>query len=190
MTGQAAGSSRTTGVNASKIAKAEGGPGPVGVPAPDGRITLNKSQRQKLREKYGLHPDEYLQLHAEQGGVCGICRMPDAGFNSDGSPRRLAVDHDHATGAIRGLLCVNCNLILAHAKDRIDLLLTAADYLASPPRLLSDRERPRRANNNATKTHCKHGHEFTSENTYRKRQSWGIERVCRTCRRARRRAAA
>ena len=183
MTGQAAGSSRTPTVDASTERQLEEALNPLrGSGSMPG---LSLGAMRKIRKKYGMQPDEYLQLHAEQGGVCAICRMPDAGFNPDGSPRRLAVDHDHATGAIRGLLCVNCNLVLAHAKDRIDLLLAATDYLASPPRLLADRVSTAYGRHNRNKTHCKRGHEFAPENTLRTRRSWGTERVCRLCKRAR-----
>lgn len=41
----------------------------------------------------------------------------------------LYVDHDHVTGAVRALLCHNCNFMLGHAKDRPDLLMVAAAYL-------------------------------------------------------------
>ena len=58
--------------------------------------------------KYGITIDDYYRMFDEQGGVCAVCfRPPNAG-------RRMAVDHDHNTGAIRGLLCNSCNLALGH----------------------------------------------------------------------------
>jgi hypothetical protein len=57
-----------------------------------------------------------------QGGGCAICHRRSNG-------RALDVDHDHANGAIRGLLCVNCNMILGYAHDDTDLLLGAIKYL-------------------------------------------------------------
>lgn len=51
---------------------------------------------------YGLERGEYARILDAQDGRCAICtRRPRA--------RRLAVDHDHATGAVRGLLCYTCN---------------------------------------------------------------------------------
>jgi hypothetical protein len=57
----------------------------------------------------------------EQGGTCAICGRPD--------PEH--VDHDHDTGAVRGILCVNCNGGLGQFRDSIDSLLIAASYLES-----------------------------------------------------------
>ena len=54
---------------------------------------------------YGLRPGEYAELLAKQGGKCAICRKVPR-------KRYLAVDHDHATGKIRGLLCFFCNSAL------------------------------------------------------------------------------
>jgi len=58
-----------------------------------------------------------------QGGVCAICgeARPDE--------RTLHVDHDHATGLIRGLLCFRCNQAIGSLKEDQDIFLAAADYL-------------------------------------------------------------
>jgi hypothetical protein len=58
----------------------------------------------------------------KQGGKCGIC-----GSVSNG--KRLAIDHDHETGRVRGLLCQQCNTALGLFKDQVELLKKAIDYL-------------------------------------------------------------
>jgi hypothetical protein len=73
-----------------------------------------------LKRKFGITQEHYEQLLAAQGGGCAVCRKkPKPG-------RSLHVDHDHATGAVRGLLCFSDNAALGHlAEDevRIDALL-------------------------------------------------------------------
>ena len=61
-------------------------------------------------------------MHDAQGGLCAICgrKQPE---------KWLAVDHDHETGVIRGLLCSRCNSGLGQFKDNPDRLRLAADYL-------------------------------------------------------------
>lgn len=78
-------------------------------------------------ERYGLTKEQYEALYEAQGGVCYICRR------ATGRRKKLAVDHDHKTGYVRGLLCSPCNGMLAHARDDIEMFERAAGYLASPP---------------------------------------------------------
>ncbi len=83
-----------------------------------------KQQRRKtrLKTKYGLTVEQYNTMLEKQKCVCYIC----GGVNSD---RALAVDHCHTTGAVRKLLCTNCNTLIGQAKDNIDLLNKAINYL-------------------------------------------------------------
>ena len=71
-----------------------------------------------------MDPDFYEHLLERQDGACGIC-----GRDPDEMARSLAVDHDHLTGMVRGLLCINCNSGLGQFKDSPDLLIRAAEYL-------------------------------------------------------------
>lgn len=91
---------------------------------------------QDLKKNYGLSEAQYNEILKEQNGVCEICSQPEKALNpKTKEPRRLAVDHCHETGEIRGLLCTNCNHILGSAKDSIDTLYSAIAYLKKPRRL-------------------------------------------------------
>jgi len=72
--------------------------------------------------KYMSEPD-YNAMWAAQDGLCAICRLECS--------KSLAVDHDHKTGKIRGLLCKKCNMALGLLKDDIQLMSRAIEYLTS-----------------------------------------------------------
>lgn len=79
--------------------------------------------------KFDLSGDDYMRLLHRQGGRCGICRRRPR-------TRRFAVDHDHATGEVRGILCDTCNHdLLGGARDNVDTLRNAVAYLEAPPAL-------------------------------------------------------
>lgn len=69
-----------------------------------------------------IYADEYDRRLNEQGGGCAICGVFPA-------ERALAVDHDHNTGEVRGLLCFSCNTALGAFHDSVALLEAAIDYL-------------------------------------------------------------
>lgn len=76
-----------------------------------------------MSSKKMIGEEEYLALMLEQGGKCAVCGCaPDP-------ERALAIDHDHATGEVRGLLCTRCNLGLGYFGDDPARLLAARDYL-------------------------------------------------------------
>jgi cytochrome c551/c552 len=81
--------------------------------------------------QYGLTDAQYAELFEHQHGVCAICHQPET-FKVKGTVRKLVVDHDHATGAVRGLLCNACNRGLGNFRDDPELLIAAADYLRHP----------------------------------------------------------
>lgn len=72
--------------------------------------------------RYGLTLEEYAALVLAQAGLCAICNEP---------PRRRGfhIDHNHATGAVRGLLCEGCNPGLGNFRESPRALRAAADYL-------------------------------------------------------------
>ena len=85
----------------------------------------------QYRQRYGVTLADYETLHNEQDGKCAICKGTPSGLGA--TERRLHVDHDHLTGAVRGLLCENCNRGVGMFQDNPDLLTLAAAYLLQPP---------------------------------------------------------
>lgn len=84
-------------------------------------------RRAHIRHRYGIDPDDYDALRAEQGGVCAICKREQHG--SPGHWKNiLCVDHDHDTGRVRGLLCNDCNLMVGRGSTA-ERLRAGADYL-------------------------------------------------------------
>ena len=84
---------------------------------------------QYIEKTYGITAEEYEALYRAQGGKCAICRR------ATGAVRRLAVDHDHKTGEVRGLLCKPCNRygLGMFARDDATVFDRAAAYLRNPP---------------------------------------------------------
>lgn len=72
--------------------------------------------------------EQRQELFDKQEGRCAICSRHESEFN-----RRLAVDHCHATGAIRGLLCSPCNRGLGLFRDNQERLIKAAQYIKTSP---------------------------------------------------------
>jgi hypothetical protein len=84
-----------------------------------------KQQGYRLKCEYGITLQQYDAMLAAQDGTCAICRSDDPVTPS----KRFCIDHDHVTGAIRGLLCSHCNRALGMLKDDPEALRRAADYL-------------------------------------------------------------
>lgn len=87
------------------------------------RIHKDRIVNRKLLQKYGISLAEKIQLFEKQLGLCAICEFK---FESIYSAH---VDHCHKTRKVRGLLCSSCNLMIGKAKDRIDILQKAVQYL-------------------------------------------------------------
>lgn len=77
-----------------------------------------------LRRLYGLSIAQYEAIWVSQGLACAICQSTDPGRKGV-----FAVDHDHETGRVRGILCGNCNNGLGRFKDKYESLVRAAEYL-------------------------------------------------------------
>ncbi len=87
-------------------------------------------REQRLQKSFGISLKDYEEMYFNQNGLCKICNKPETAkqSNSDGV-RMLAVDHNHITNKVRGLLCTSCNIILGHAKDNTIILENAIEYL-------------------------------------------------------------
>lgn len=81
-----------------------------------------------VRQKYGVSAEVYEEMMRRQHGLCAICGQQDRGFYR-GTRKRLAVDHDHTTGFVRGLLCQDCNIMLGHGKHDTNVFLSAVEYV-------------------------------------------------------------
>ncbi|MGH2516458.1 MAG: endonuclease VII domain-containing protein, partial [Ktedonobacterales bacterium] len=77
-------------------------------------------RKMDLKAKYGLTLEQYNAMHAAQEGRCAICGM---------AAEKLVVDHNHATGSVRSLLCHLCNAMIGCARESADILVSAAAYL-------------------------------------------------------------
>jgi hypothetical protein len=80
-----------------------------------------------LRSKYNLTEAQYIELLSKQHGVCSICHQPET-QKKRGKVVRLAVDHDHQTKIVRGLLCARCNMALGQFNS-VTRLQEALQYL-------------------------------------------------------------
>lgn len=86
----------------------------------------NRVRKHKLKSKFDMTPKQYDDMRIDQDYSCAICGKDED--NNDG--RILAVDHDHITGRIRGLLCQKCNIGLGQFDDSIHVMQSAILYLS------------------------------------------------------------
>lgn len=83
---------------------------------------LARSAERSLRRKYGVTLAQYEALLRKQRGHCALCPAKP-------NRKRLSVDHNHKTGAIRGLLCDRCNQAIGRLGDDVAGLKRAIAYL-------------------------------------------------------------
>lgn len=92
---------------------------------PDKVLEANKrrnNRKHNLKKKYNLTEEDVRRMNSNQNGICALCKerqLTDPPY----------VDHDHETGAVRELLCVNCNAGLGNFKENISFLKLAIEYL-------------------------------------------------------------
>ena len=83
-------------------------------------VTKEQKQNIELFRKYGITLEQYRTMSDTQNDKCAICK----------DTTKLVVDHCHNTGAVRGLLCNNCNRGIGYLKDNKDNLKSAIDYIS------------------------------------------------------------
>lgn len=89
-----------------------------------------RSRGLRLKRLFNISLEEYDKILNFQNSTCAICGLPPKTGN-------LAVDHDHKTGLVRGLLCMWCNRSIAIFRDNTEKLKNAAKYLETPPASLA-----------------------------------------------------
>lgn len=87
------------------------------------RFTTPEIKRRNRVRKYGLTLEQYDFLWKLQGERCGLCGREEP------RGRNWSIDHDHASGRVRGILCSPCNAGIGLLQDDPDLLLLAARYI-------------------------------------------------------------
>ena len=85
-------------------------------------------RKSKLKRTYGISLPDFVAMLDAQNGRCAICKT-----DKPGGKGVFQVDHCHATGDVRGLLCCNCNRGIGALKDNVKLLQRAIAYLENPP---------------------------------------------------------
>jgi hypothetical protein len=92
------------------------------------RATKAQSHENRVQKVYGLGPGDYGRLYLHQGGKCALCQR------ATGQTKKLAVDHDHETGLVYGLLCGPCNKdVMGWSRRQADYFVRCIQYLDNPP---------------------------------------------------------
>jgi len=81
-----------------------------------------KNIRKQIIRDHKITEERLQQLERQADGLCMICKSPP-------ESKPLCLDHSHATGEVRGLICNRCNSGLGYFKDSAELLRAAAEYL-------------------------------------------------------------
>lgn len=87
------------------------------------QYSKNKDMDTRIKRTFGISLDQYNYMLSKQDNKCAIC------FGKNHNNKKLAIDHDHITGKVRGLLCSRCNTVIGLAKDSGDLLRKIINYI-------------------------------------------------------------
>ena len=91
-------------------------------------------QKWRMKKRnYGITQQQYDVVFKRQGGVCAVCKCSP--LSNRCRHGHLVVDHCHASGYVRGLLCERCNATLGESMDNISSLQALIDYIKHPPAL-------------------------------------------------------
>ena len=88
--------------------------------------TYQREKGYAIKKNFGITREEYISILEKQEYKCAVC-----GKSQDENGVELAVDHDHNTGNVRGLLCRKCNLGLGYFQDSQQYLQSAIKYLSN-----------------------------------------------------------
>lgn len=94
---------------------------------PRGKEVYRKSL---LKRQFGLSLEKYTEMFNSQSGLCAIC-------NKSQSYKMLAVDHNHKTGRVRGLLCSICNTVLGLLYEDMTTMKSMMDYIQKDTKLIT-----------------------------------------------------
>lgn len=93
-------------------------------------VPKNTQRDRNLKSTYGINLDQYELMLKNQDNKCAICRQPETHMNiKSNKVSMLSVDHDHATGKVRALLCNKCNRGIGCFEDNPEFCISAAQYL-------------------------------------------------------------
>lgn len=81
-----------------------------------------------LKRRYGITLDQYKSMSSLQGNKCFVCKLPEK-REQKGIVRSLSVDHDHATGNVRRLLCYDCNTALGLLREDLTTIGSLYRYV-------------------------------------------------------------
>jgi len=82
-----------------------------------------------LRREYGIDLAEYEDMYTAQNGLCAICGIGIPKKDGKNGRGKFAIDHDHDTGKVRGILCAFCNFGIGNFKESVKTLESAILYL-------------------------------------------------------------
>lgn len=88
------------------------------------------------KTRHGITQERYEEMLREQNNVCAICGQKETARGNGSGSKSLSVDHCHATGQVRGLLCHACNVALGLMKDDTARLSKAIEYLSGASTIL------------------------------------------------------
>lgn len=87
-----------------------------------------RERAHRIKREFGISIEQYEEMLLAQNGVCAICFKLETRFTNE-IRNSLAIDHNHTTGKVRGLLCSRCNRGIGVFDDDVGLLLSSVAYL-------------------------------------------------------------